>query len=211
MSSLSLLMVKTSQSAEVELMEWGLIPHWCKTEAQAKQLSEMTFNARSESIFEKPAFRDAARSHRCLVAIDGYYEYLHLNQRKYPFFVQLKTGPMVLAGLWSEWVSPETGEIKRTHTLVTTEANALLKQVHNTKQRMPVVLSEEGQEQWMDPSISAEALFRPFPSNAFHVHSTPPILGYKGVGDSPEASSHFEYPELTFTYADLAEVSESRD
>ena len=116
------LLVQTNQ-AEAELIEWGFIPHWCKGEEQARQLSEMTFNARSESIFEKPSFRDAARTKRCLIAIDGYYEFMHLNRRKYPFFVHLKAGPMVLAGLWSEWVSKKTGEIKKTCTIVTTEAN----------------------------------------------------------------------------------------
>lgn len=202
------LLTQTNElNSDAQLLEWGFIPHWCKNQEQANQLSEMTFNARSESIFEKPAFRDSARSKRCLIAIDGYYEYMHLNKRKYPFFVQLKSGPMVLAGLWSEWVSKETGEIKKTVSIVTTEANDLLKLVHNTKQRMPVVLDEEGQYNWMDLEKDTTNLFNPFPSTEFKVNSTPPILGNNGVGDSEKASSEFEYPELAFTYVELSVFS----
>lgn len=198
-----LLSQTNEENQEAELIEWGLIPHWVKGEEQAEKISNMTFNARSESIFEKPSFKDAAKNKRCLIAIDGYYEYMHLNKQKYPFFVQLKTGPMVLAGLWSEWVNKGTGEIKKTCSIVTTEANDLLKLVHNTKQRMPVVLDEESQHQWMDPSVDTAKLFSPFPSSEFKVHSTPPILGANGVGDSEEACSELEYPELAFTYEEL--------
>lgn len=200
------LLTQTNEpNSDVQLLEWGLIPQWCKNEQQSKEISEMTFNARSESIFEKPAFRDSAKAKRCLIAVNGYYEYMDLNKKKYPFFVQLKSGPMVLAGLWSEWTSIQTGEIKKTVSIVTTEANDLLKLVHNTKQRMPVVLSEEGQHQWMDLAKDTSKLFTPFPSKEFKVNSTPPILGNSGVGNSEAASSEFEYPELAFTYAELLE------
>lgn len=198
------LLTQTNEpDSEPQLIEWGLIPHWVKDHEQAKKISAMTFNARSESIFEKPSFRDAARSKRCLIALDGYYEYLHFNKRKYPFFVQLKSTPMVVAGLWSEWTDKTTGEIKKTNTIVTTEANELLKQVHNTKQRMPVVLDEQGQFEWMDLKKDTKKLFNPFPSSEFKVHSTPPILGHKGVGNTLESSNKFEYPELVFVYEEL--------
>ena len=200
------LLTQTNEAdSEAQLIEWGLIPHWCKDVEQAYKISSMTINARSETIFEKPSFRDSARSKRCLIALDGYYEYMHLNKRKYPFFVQLKDSPMVVAGLWSEWVNQETGKIKKTSTMVTTEANDLLKLVHNTKQRMPVVLDEQGQFDWMNLEKDACDLFKPFPSSEFKVNSTPAILGTNGVGDSEQASSEFDYPELAFTYAELQE------
>lgn len=198
-----LLTQTNEESSEAQLIEWGLIPHWVKDAEQASKISSMTINARSESIFEKPSFRDAAKSKRCLIALDGYYEYMHLNKRKYPFFVQLKHSPIVVAGLWSEWINKETGEVKKTSTIITTEANELLKKVHNTKQRMPVVLDEQGQFDWMDLSKDTNKLFKPFPSSEFKVHATPPILGKNGVGDSEEASSEFEYPELAMIYGEL--------
>lgn len=201
-----LLTQTNEENSEAQLIEWGLIPHWAKDAEQAAKISSMTINARSESIFEKPSFRDSARSKRCLIALDGYYEYMHLNKRKYPFFVQLKDSPIVVAGLWSEWVNKETGEIKKTSSIVTTEANELLKLVHNSKQRMPVVLDEQGQNDWMDLGKDTSKLFRPFPSSEFEVHSTPAILGYKGVGDSEAASSKFDYPELAFTYEELKAI-----
>ena len=198
------LLTQTNEvGSEAQLIEWGLIPHWCKDIDQANKISAMTINARSETIFEKPSFRDAARQNRCLIAIDGYFEYLDLNKRKYPFFIQLKQGPIVLAGLWSEWTDKATGEIKKTSTIVTTQANDLLKLVHNTKQRMPVVLDEEGQFEWMDLNRDPTQLFAPYPSSEFKVHSTPPILGNKGVGNNEKAISILEYPELAFTYEEL--------
>jgi len=112
---------------------------------------------------------------------------------------------VVVAGLWSEWNNKNTGEIKKSNSIVTTEANELLKLVHNTKQRMPVVLDEQGQYDWMNLSKDTKPLFKPFPSSEFKVHTTPPILGHKGVGNSPEAASNFEYPELAFTYQDLTQ------
>lgn len=198
------LLVQTNEpGSEPQFMMWGLIPSWCKDEQQAKEMSDMTLNARSESIFEKPAFRDSAIHKRCVIAIDGYYEYLEQNKMKYPFYVEMKEGPMKLAGLWSEWVNKNTGEINRTVTIVTTNANPLLEIVHNTKKRMPVILNDETQKVWLNNNKDTAQLFIPFNQNEIRVHSTKPILGKYGVGNTEEASMKFEYPELVFVYAEL--------
>jgi len=75
-----LLTQTNEENQDAQLIQWGLIPHWSKDEDQADKISSMTINARSETIFEKPSFRDSARSKRCLIALDGYYEYMHLNK-----------------------------------------------------------------------------------------------------------------------------------
>lgn len=198
------LVVQTNEKgSEPQFMSWGLIPSDCRSEADAKEISLMTVNARSETMFEKKSFRDSAIHKRCLIAIDGYYEYHHMGKQKYPFYVQLKSGPMVLAGLWSEWLNKTTGELQRTVTIVTTNANQLLEIIHNTKKRMPVILNEDAQKQWMEQTEDLNQLFIPFDSKEFEVHSVKPLLGKNGVGDSAQASEKFEYPELVFVYSEL--------
>lgn len=198
------LVVQTNEVGSLpQYMSWGLIPSDCRSEVDAQEISLMTVNARSETMFEKKSFRDSAIHRRCLIAIDGYYEYHHMGKQKYPFYVQLKSGPMVLAGLWSEWLNKATGELHKTVTIVTTNANPLLEIIHNTKKRMPVVLNEEGQKLWMEQTEDMSQLFLPFDSKNFEVHSVKPLLGKNGVGDSPEASQQFEYPELVFVYAEI--------
>ncbi|MFM7023065.1 MAG: SOS response-associated peptidase [Flavobacteriales bacterium] len=201
------LVVQTNEpGSNPQYLSWGLIPSDCRDEKSAEEIRRMTINARCETIFEKKSFRESAIHRRCIIAIDGFYEYMHQGKNKYPFFVQLKTGPMVLAGLWSEWVNPETGEILKTVTIVTTNANSLLQVIHNTKKRMPVILNEEGQKIWLENSTDYSQLFIPFDSNEFEVHSVKPLLGKNGTGNTPEASVEFEYPELVFVYSEINEI-----
>lgn len=144
----------------VDLLKWGLIPHWAKDPAIGVKL----VNARAESLAGKPAFRDAFNRRRCIVPASGFYEWKTESKGKQPFYVSLISGePMAMAGLWESWRDP-AGAIVRTFCVITTEANALIAQIHD---RMPVLLRPEDFSRWLDPEIpgsTLSGLLDPYPS-----------------------------------------------
>ncbi len=108
-------------------MRWGLIPSWAKDPAIGNRM----INARAETLAVKPAFRAALRKRRCLVVADGFYEWQKQGRVKQPFYIALKSRrPFGFAGLWDMWTSPDGKEIKSC-TIITTEANDLLKPIHD--------------------------------------------------------------------------------
>jgi putative SOS response-associated peptidase YedK len=123
---------------------WGLIPRWA---VEASDFKMLLFNARSETIAEKPAFRDAARNVRCALPASGFYEWRLIEGRKQPYFIQRRDGaPLLFAGLYAE--RPQ-GEPHLSAALLTTDANALMRPLH---ERMPVVLEREDLMRWLDPN-----------------------------------------------------------
>ena len=123
----------TPGSRELVNLRWGLIPPW----ADSPAIGNRMINARAESVAEKPAFRMAFRQRRCLVLADGFYEWRNSGGKKQPYYLGLKDGkPFAFAGLWESWTAPD-GEVIESCTIITTEANAAVEQVHS---RMPVIL-----------------------------------------------------------------------
>jgi putative SOS response-associated peptidase YedK len=121
-------------------------------------------NARSESIAEKPSFRDAFRKRRCLVLADGWYEWQVAPGGKQPWFIRMKDArPFAFAGLWERWKDPADGSLLESCTIATTDASASIRRIHD---RMPVVLAEADWDRWLDPAYSdagqLQALLRPF-------------------------------------------------
>ncbi len=104
-------------------------------------------NARAETVAEKPSYRNAYRHRRCIVLADGFYEWLRRGETKTPYFISLASGgPFALAGLWENWTDKETGESLQTTTLITTDANDFMAQLHH---RMPVVLEANTATDWL--------------------------------------------------------------
>ena len=127
-------------------MRWGLIPHWAKSASIGSRM----INARAETVAEKPAFRDALRRRRCLVLADGFYEWQRTGGAKRPMRIDMQSGePFAFAGLWSMWRDPDGNRVPSC-AIITTAANELLKPIHD---RMPVILSRELEEFWLDRSI----------------------------------------------------------
>ncbi|MCG8582998.1 MAG: SOS response-associated peptidase [Bacteroidales bacterium] len=152
------------------LSHWGLIPHWAKDIKQAHNIWNKTLNARAESLFEKPSFRDSATHKRCLIPVAGFYEFHHLNQTTIPFYISSHDDePLMLAGLWSEWLNPDTEEKLNTCSIVTTTANELMAKIHNNPRlkeaRMPLILGEEKQEDWLQSTNkeNIKSLISPYP------------------------------------------------
>jgi putative SOS response-associated peptidase YedK len=144
------------------LMRWGLLPSWVKD----PKTFPLLINARGESLSEKPAFRAAIKRRRCLIPVDGFYEWKTEGDRKQPYYVRARSGgPFVFAGLWETWTGPN-GEELDTVAIVTTEANPVLRHIHG---RMPVILAPEDFGLWLSAdadALAACALVRPAPENA---------------------------------------------
>ncbi len=147
---------------------WGLIPYWSENPSMGNRL----INARAETIREKPSFKYSFKSKRCLVPVDGFYEWQGTGKQKTPHFIHLENNILfAFAGLWAEWKQRE--EVVRSFCIITTQANGLLKPIHH---RMPVILSPDEYESWLDPGAPAESLtvlLRPYPEveMAFHAVS----------------------------------------
>lgn len=134
-------------AGELTKLRWGLVPSWAKDPAIGNRM----INARAETIAEKPSFRSAYRSRRCLILADGFYEWHTEGGVKIPYYISLASGnPFAFAGLWENWRSRETGESLQTTTIVTTEANEFLSQLHH---RMPVVLEPPTAQRWLDGDL----------------------------------------------------------
>ncbi|HMN04112.1 MAG TPA: SOS response-associated peptidase [Flavobacteriales bacterium] len=191
---------------EPQLFTWGLVPGWVKDDTQRQQLWNQTLNARGESVFDKPSFRDAARGRRAVLFVEGFYEHFHFGKRTYPFFINLKDRPwFALAALWAEWRDPDVGALLRSFSIVTTEANGLMRRIHNKPgaqgPRMPVILAPEEEALWLDTKLvrdeaGLQPLLRPFPDGAMQAHAVRPLLGKDGTGNRAGASDGYEYPEL---------------
>lgn len=152
----------------LEELRWGLVPHW----ADDPSIGNRMINARAETVADKPAYREAFRQRRCLVAADGFYEWERIgNGRKQPWFVRLKSdGPFAFAGLWERWRDPRQGGTLESSAFLTTEPNELVAPIHD---RMPVILVGEAMEAWLDPDTtetSLHELLEPLEPGAMEAH-----------------------------------------
>src|SRR5713226_2517593 len=145
----------------LKAIRWGLVPVWAKDSAIGNRM----INARAETLAEKPAFKRLLTKRRCLVPADGFYEWRKEGKGKVPLWISLKSGDLFsFAGLWDRWKKPDGGELE-SFTIVTTAPNEFIAPIHN---RMPVILTGEGEKSWLDPELTdiakLRALLAPYPS-----------------------------------------------
>ena len=147
--------MRGSGARKLEMLRWGLVPHWAKDPKIGHKLAL----ARVETVASTSAFRDALRTHRCLVAVDGFYEWRRYGKGpSTPFFVRRPDGrPFALAGLWSRWVSGD-GEVIESCAIVTQASKPPVEAIHD---RMPLVLEPEAWGRWLDPSLTEPAAIEP--------------------------------------------------
>lgn len=160
------------QTRELAMLRWGLVPFW----ADDSTIGYKMINARAETVAQKPAFRKAFAHRRCLIVADGFYEWKKTNGRKQPFLVHRKDDqPFAFAGLWERW----EGESERIEscTIVVTEANELVKPIHD---RMPVILHPADYEVWLDPACedkeTLQGMLSPFPSAELEAYPVSPMV-----------------------------------
>jgi putative SOS response-associated peptidase YedK len=185
------------------MIRWGLIPHWTKSAGNADDIRTKTINARAETIYDKPSFRAAALSgKRCLIPVTGFFEWYTQGSKKFPFYINTSDQKIAsIAGLWEEWADPETGEVIPTYTLLTTEANSLLAAIHNSKKRMPCVLTTDAEQAWLEGDLSKDdalkLLEHTYPVKKMHSYSiSKRITSRSEPSDVPDVLEPASYPEL---------------
>jgi putative SOS response-associated peptidase YedK len=202
-----LLVFTDAEPYEPKAFSWGLIPFWVKDMKTALQLRNQTLNARKETLFEKPSFRNSAKHKRCLIMVDAFYEHHHLNGKAFPFHISMRAkSPLTLAGLWDEWVNTETGEIINSVSIITTEANSFMKKIHNNPgvegSRMPVILPVSIQDEWLielkdDSGIPIlTGLLKSHKTEELIAHTVHKLSGKESLGNIPEAELEYNYKEL---------------
>lgn len=170
-----ILAVRQSDTGERDaaFFRWGLIPSWAKDHSIGYKM----INARSETVSERPSFRNAFRQRRCIVPATGFFEWRQRGGRKLPVYFYRNDGRLLgLAGLWETWRSPD-GNVIQSVTIITTEPNELVSPVHN---RMPVILRDDRVDLWLDHSAfdptALQACLQPFPSEAMASHPVSPRM-----------------------------------
>ncbi len=153
-----LAVISNSTPGEISLFHWGLIPSWAKE----KSIGYKMINARSETILEKPSYKNAFRSRRCLVPADSFFEWKK-DSEKTPYRILMKDEkPFAMAGIWDHWATAD-GEIIHSFSILTTSPNELMSGIHD---RMPVILSAADEKRWLSPSSDSELLgiLKPYPA-----------------------------------------------
>ncbi len=136
----------------VELLRWGLIPFWAKDVSIGSRL----INARAETVHEKPSFRRAFKSRRCLIPVDGWFEWQSQEGGKQPYFLTAADeSPLSFAGLWDSWT--QAGQSLETFTIITTQACPDLKEVHH---RQPAIVAPQDFHVWLDPETPVDLLLQ---------------------------------------------------
>jgi putative SOS response-associated peptidase YedK len=146
--------VTLGEERRLELFRWGLVPFWAKDPAIGNKM----INARAETVATKNAYRRSFKKKRCIIPVDGFYEWKKIEGRKnkQPFFIHRPDGePYAFAGLWDEWTDPEDSDrVLRSCTIITGEPNERMAELHH---RMPVILPPGAWDAWLDPGNSDEA------------------------------------------------------
>jgi putative SOS response-associated peptidase YedK len=159
-----------SDERELSQFKWGLVPSWAKD----SDIGNRMINARAETLAEKPSFRDAFKKRRCIIPASGFYEWRKKGSgAKQPFYFYLREKEVFgFAGLWEEWIDKESGDVLETCTIITTEANGVLKPVHD---RMPVILKADDYSRWLDPKENntdrLQKLLVPYPADEMDSHA----------------------------------------
>lgn len=159
--------VSNDKSTQIQLFEWGLIPNWADAE-RANELKRSTLNAKSETLFELASFKEST-SKRCLVLAESIYEWRTEGKRKIPYQIFVKDQEVfAMGGIFNEWKNIKTGETRSTFSIITVPANDMMAYIHNTKQRMPLILPQNQELDWLKPNLSQAqitAMMRPYKSS----------------------------------------------
>jgi putative SOS response-associated peptidase YedK len=150
-----LAIVKSNNGNRAGYMKWGLVPKWAKD----PKIGNKLINARSETVNEKPSFKESFYQKRCLIPASGFYEWVKEDDRKQPYQFKLSNKqPFAFAGIWSRWQRETAGKVEEriTCSILTKASNGFMKKYHD---RMPVMLMPDEGEEWLDRSAENNTLF----------------------------------------------------
>lgn len=163
---------------KVQLFNWGLIPNWAQDDA----IKNYTLNARIETLSEKKSFKDVIQN-RCLIVADGFYEWQWRTKngsKKEKYLITLPNQELfAFAGIFSQWTNPNN-EIINSYSIITTQANELMSEIHNTKQRMPIILKKQDEQHWLQGENYKDFAF-PYSSNLVATSLENENLGQLGL------------------------------
>ena len=180
-----------NHSAEIQFMQWGLVPNWfC---GEQREIASKTLNCRTETADSKPSFKHLINSRRCIIPSSGFFEWQYKDKEKKPYFIYSpETKILSIAGLWDSNINNLTGEVENTFTILTTEANEFMTEIHNTKKRMPLFLNSDAEiQEW----LSCDSEITDFIQN-----SKETILSAKMVDKSVLLSSNANVPEVQLPF-----------
>ena len=180
------------KQGSIELAEWGLVPSFAVREEQARDMQNKTLNARADTIYERRSFKDAIIKQRCVLVVDGFFEWRHAATEKIPYYIYPTDGTVFYLGcIYTSWADKESGEIKDTFSIITTEANPMMEFIHNNKKRMPLILDKNDIAVWINPESPKETvnhLMKPYNETLMSAHTI--------SKDAGNASKNRNYPEI---------------
>lgn len=167
----------------IQFFDWGLIPNWCKDWDKAAEMRKFTPNAKSETVTDKPSFKEAIKTNRCLIPSVGFYEWQSRGKEKVPYYIYLKSKePFFFAGIYDSWKNPADQKTHKTFSILTTEANPLMAEIHNIKKRMPVILPKGNEQNWLNHDLSVNeslTLLQPYDEDLMSAHSISSLISSK--------------------------------
>jgi putative SOS response-associated peptidase YedK len=193
--------ISNENSESVRFYQWGLIPYWVNDQDAADDIRYKTLNARMESLNKKPSYKNAFDKHRCLILAHGFFEWRHINSKKIPYYIKRKDDqPFAIAGLYDVWENPVTNELQKTFSLITTKASPMMEKIHNTKKRMPFMLDQNTEREWIAEHDNEEVFdaVSLIPDDKLYAHPVSTKVSKRDTNkNTPDILEPFdEYPEL---------------
>ncbi|MDZ4839433.1 MAG: SOS response-associated peptidase [Bacteroidota bacterium] len=198
-----LLPITVAESSDtVTVAQWGLIPEWVKDAKTGFAISNKTLNARAETLTERKMYAPYV-AQRCLIYLDGFYEWQHLYGKTYPHYIYSKSSEYIcIGGLYTH--SNLVANAALSCTMITTPANELMAKIHNTKLRMPLIIREEDREMWLNGELpDAYSLMKPAHNDYLDAHTIKPIRPQSVNPNDPDLKKPFTYPELAVSQGSL--------
>lgn len=185
----------------ISMSAWGLVPAWTGSEADAREIRVKTLNAMGETLFEKPSFRKAAVSQRCILPVTGFYENRDFNGVKYPYYISSAVDEgFMLGAVYDKWINEANGQTLQTFSIVTTQANTLMEKIHNLKKRMPLILNTEDSYKWVNNTTDLQqvkSLIKPYDSRLMDAYTISRVANNSRLNRNiPEIMTEVKYPEL---------------
>ncbi|RZJ79262.1 MAG: SOS response-associated peptidase [Chryseobacterium sp.] len=180
-----LVVLQNENGRVIKKMQWGLMPNWKRPLEEMLTLAKGNLNARAETIFDKPSFKESILKYRCIIPVEGFFEYQDRGKAgKQPFFIFPKgMGNFNFCGIYSYYHTTEVKEPIRSFAIVTTDANEMMAEIHNSKLRMPLIIADDQIDAWLDPNATREEIEKlmvPYPSELMKGYEVSQELGKMG-------------------------------
>jgi putative SOS response-associated peptidase YedK len=197
----SMPVITNEEPDKFSFLSWGLVPFWVRDKEQAKNIRIKTVNARSDTIFEKSSFRVPIRKRRCLVVMDGYFEWREVDGRNYPYYIKMKDNDaFAVAGIWDEWSDRKNKKKLRTYSVISIDANPFIKKVNNRKKRMPVILPKKNERKWIQSDIGKEcieSMLKTYDEKDLEAYPVRRLITKRGTDSNvPEVIEKYDYDGL---------------